>query len=279
MKKIIRLSLLIGLLGLFACSNNTFPVYSKLDSIRILALIADKPEVNPGATVTLTPYISDTTGAGRALNFSASACPDPGVGVGATASCVGNPLTVTLATNQAVTLPPASTSYAGAVDALTVNIPVTALVGQSSMNIYNGVSYLITYQLSGSDGAVLASSFKRIVVSQGRALNLNPVLTDVLVDGVSITAAPTKLVSFSAQIPSTSAEKFTYQDNLGKVQSSTESLLVTWFSNTGDFQYVRTNFLDSNQLTPSGATLGAHPIYIAVVRDGRGGEAILQKSF
>jgi hypothetical protein len=276
MKKIFRLSLLLVVM---ACTNNTFPVYSKLDSIRVLALIADKPEVNPGTSVTITPYISDTLGAGRSLNFSASACPDPGVGVGASATCAGNALSITIATNQAVTLPSAANSYTGAVDPLTVSVPVTALVGQSSINIYNGVSYLFTYQLSGSDGVVLAASFKRIVVSQGRALNLNPNLSDLLADGVSVSAAPSKLVSFSAQIPAASAEKFTYQDGSGKIQSSIESLQVTWFSNTGDFQYVRTNFLDGNQFTPGGATLGGHPVFVGVLRDGRGGEAILQKSF
>jgi hypothetical protein len=43
MKKIFWLSLL---LGIFACSNSNFPVYSKLDSLRVLVLVADKPEVN-----------------------------------------------------------------------------------------------------------------------------------------------------------------------------------------------------------------------------------------
>ena len=125
----------------------------------------------------------------------------------------------------------------------------------------------------------MVSSFKRIVVSQGRALNLNPGLTDLLADGASLMAAPAKLVNFTAQVPVASSEKFTYQDSSGLVQSSTENLQVTWFASTGDFQYVRTSLLDSNQFTPGGAALGGHPIFIGVVRDGRGGEAILQKNF
>jgi hypothetical protein len=276
MKKIFWLSLL---LGIFACSNSNFPVYSKLDSLRVLVLVADKPEVNPGTTVTITPSISDTQGGGRVLQFSASACPDLGVGGGATATCVGNPLAVTIATNQNLTILNAASFYTGAVDTFTLNVPATALLGQSAINAYNGVSYLVTYQLSGSDGVVLTSSFKRIVVSQRLTLNQNPSLTAILADGLALTAVPSKTASFSAQIPAASAEKFTYQDSSGNLQSSFESLQVTWFSNSGDFQYVRTNYLDSNQWTPGGAPLGGHALFVGVVRDGRGGEAILEKNF
>ena len=46
------------------CTSNDLPIYSHLDSLRVIALIADQPEVAPGTTVTITPYMSDATGAG-----------------------------------------------------------------------------------------------------------------------------------------------------------------------------------------------------------------------
>jgi len=272
-----------GILALGACSKDSLPVYSHLDSLRVLALIANTPEVTPGASLIITPYISDPLGAGRALKFSARGCPDPGVAAGARPTCLGQATTVTIADQQAVTLPVASNSYTGSVNTFSVAIPAAALVGQSSMASYNGVSYLVTYDLVSSDGASV-SSFKRIVVSSGaKPANQNPSVTDILSAGGSLNAAslaPSTVVPMAAVIPASSAETYTYQDSGGSVISATESLLVTWFSNTGDFKYIRTNFLgDANTFTPGSAPVGGHPTFVVVVRDGRGGEAIFQKNF
>ncbi len=38
-----------------ACSNNDLPVHSQPDSLRVMALIADQPEVVPGTSVIISP--------------------------------------------------------------------------------------------------------------------------------------------------------------------------------------------------------------------------------
>ena len=48
---------LTGLAG--GCSKNNFPEYIALGDLRILTMIIDQPEVNPGTLVNITPVISD----------------------------------------------------------------------------------------------------------------------------------------------------------------------------------------------------------------------------
>ncbi len=75
MKKFFVTLILAALVS--ACSNDKLPDFNKLDKLRIIALEVNTPEVNPGATVTVTPWISDiseTTG----LSDTVIVCVDPG---------------------------------------------------------------------------------------------------------------------------------------------------------------------------------------------------------
>ena len=168
---------------LSSCSNPDLPVYSHLDSLRVIALIANLPEVNPGASVTITPYISDSTGAGRALTYSAVACLDPGIAAGLAATCTGSSSAVVLASSQPVTALLAAQSYTGSVNSLSVTVPANILNGKIAIDIYNGINFLVAYQLSASDGTT-TSAFRRIKVSQGHTLNTNPGISDILLSGV-----------------------------------------------------------------------------------------------
>ncbi len=276
MKKILSV---VFLILLTSCSGNDLPIYSHLDSLRVLALIADQPEVAPGASVNITPYISDATGAGRALKYSAVACPDPGISLGATPSCTGSTQAVTLAASQALTLPTLAHSYTGAANVISVAVPANLLIGQGTINTYNGVSYLVTYELSASDGTS-TSAFKRIIVSQGHGLNSNPSISDVLLSGVSFAAMPTLASSLLPSIPAAAAEAFNYLDSSATLVAASENLLLTWFTNAGDFQYIRTDSISANQFTPGKSPpVTGHNTFVFVLRDGRGGEAILQKDF
>ncbi len=140
----------------------------------------------------------------------------------------------------------------------------------------------MTYSLLASDGAS-TSAFRRIVVSQGHVQNANPSITDILdilVSGTSFAAMPTAVASLLPSIPAAAAENYSYRDSLGTLVASTENLLITWFSNAGDYQYIRTDFLSSNQFTPGKLPpVTGHYTFVFVVGDGRGGEAILQKDF
>ncbi len=254
-------------------------MYSHLDSLRVLSLSVDQPEVAPGTTVTITPYVSDATGAGRALTYSASSCPDPGTSQGVTASCLGSPLATVIATNLPVTLPTVAHSYTGFVNAFSVTVPANILAGQSSINTYNGVSYLVAYSLTAADGTT-TSAFRRIIASQGHALNTNPSITDILSAGVPFTPMPTMVTTLVPSIPSAASEAYTFQDSSGSFVAATESLLMTWFTNAGDYQYIRTDLVNPNQFTPGKtAPLTGHNTFVFVLRDRRGGEAVLQRDF
>lgn len=68
-----------SLVLLSSCGGENFPNYSLLRDLRVLALVPSTPEVNPGATVQITPVLSYVEPkAGETLKWSASACLDPG---------------------------------------------------------------------------------------------------------------------------------------------------------------------------------------------------------
>src|SRR3974390_309311 len=71
-----------------SCNKNDLPKYQTLGDLRILTVLVDKPEANPGDTVTFTPVLSDLNGNGRPINFEVRACIDPGVTAGADPVCV-----------------------------------------------------------------------------------------------------------------------------------------------------------------------------------------------
>ena len=97
-------------LCLLSCSEPNFKKYNELSELRVLALKADLPEVTAGATVTITPIVSDIVNSG-ALTFTANACLDPGVAFGARPTCEGSLSKQILATDQAITTLSAANSF------------------------------------------------------------------------------------------------------------------------------------------------------------------------
>lgn len=281
---LLKFEVLIGILScliLFSCSDKDMPVYSKLDSLRVLALVADKPEAAPGTSIQVTPYISDALGSGRALTYTAKVCLDPGVAYGSTPSCESSTSVQTLAQNQSVNSLASSVSYSGAVNTISFTLPVSTVIfaGQSSQAQYNGVNYLLTYTLKASDGTQV-SSFKRIVVSTRTLLNSNPTITDIQKSGASFTSWISGSSNLAPTISAGSAESYTYYDSQNLLSTARESLLVSWFTNAGEFESIRTLSTATNLLTPSSsAPSSGHQTLIVVGRDMRGGETVFQRDF
>jgi hypothetical protein len=98
-----RGSILIPILALSSalgsgCGGEKMPKYSILQSLRVIGLLTNPPEVDfdgvstfTPSTFTLTPVISDLYGGTRSLRYNLYHCIDPGVGLGAIPSCTGNP--------------------------------------------------------------------------------------------------------------------------------------------------------------------------------------------
>lgn len=259
----------IGLLILTSCSGDDFPKYYKLGTLRVLTLVANNPEVAVGATVTITPVVSDIEGAGRTLTYEASACPDLGVAFGAEPTCEGNPLKVSLGTGNVTGL--AGPNYTGATNTFNVTVPATTLLGRTTADQYNGVAYLFVYKVTAPDGTNVRA-FRRIIASSRATKNTNPTLTQILSNGSALAALPAGDVSLSADYTAGSIESYQVQLSDGTLNSKAESLTTTWFVSDGKVQYTRTIGGESTKFTPpSAAPAGRNVLVIGVIRDARGG--------
>ena len=280
------------------CSNDGLPEYNQLGGLRILSIAANTPEANPDDTVTLTPVVSDfptsKEAGGRTLTYAVEACVDPGVALGANASCAQNPTRAVIAPSGTAVgaLSPNSTSYTGTAPQVTIKIPKTILTARTPADQYNGVAYLVIYTLTATDTAGTAetlTSIKRIIASSpSKTLkNTNPVLTGALADSQgfqtylnALTYGPSPApVTLTPQFAQGSTETYSLLKNDGSYLSRAETLTTTWFYGDGTLKRFRTSAEDANTYTPPNeAPSGAHTelLFYVVTRDGRGGESVLR---
>ena len=276
MKKLI---LFLSLIFLCSCSNDKFPKYVELGTLRIIAIVADnagKAEGHPGDTFTLTPYLSDLGSVG-ALTYQAAACVDPGIGYGAEPTCTGNATKVDLGTGTVTGLN-AGNNYTNSVNSFSVTVPATILVGHTDIDKYNGVSYLFTYTVTDSLGNSV-KSVKRILVSDptsGKTLNSNPVISSILADGSALgTLNAQAIVSLSFTTTAGSAETYSYKTTSGVQTTADEVLQATWLYSDGSLTYYRTTSDTTTTFTaPETYPSGRSSFILTVVRDGRDGVAI-----
>jgi RNase H-fold protein (predicted Holliday junction resolvase) len=236
------------------CSSNGLPEYTKLGGLRVLTLISEPPEVSPGATVAITPLLSDIAGLGRALTYTALACADPGVGYGARASCATSTSKVELAQG---TLNLAAPNYTGAGTTFNVTVPNDVLQRYSAQTQAVGIPYLVTYEIGAADGSRV-QAFKRIIVSPSTksTKNQNPSTPSILASGVTLSTLPSQKSEMTVSLA-------------GTVDAT---LTTTWFLSDGTFQRYRTSGSDSLSYTPPSELPKDHSVVITiVVRDKYGG--------
>jgi hypothetical protein len=267
---------------LAACSDKTLPKFNELNSIRVLALIAQPPEVNPGSTVTVTPVVSDiyeTAG----LSFSSFACLDYGIALGAEPTCTGNPTRVTLTTGTLSTLS-AVKAFTGAADSVTLTVPdfQNILALRNPAQQYNGVGYIFEYILQNSRGG-LVRSFKRLLVSDSAKTtkNSNPDISDMLFNGAVVVGLPLSVeVATSLNYNGTPTESFQKMNSDYQITSEVEELVTTWFITDGKMNYQRTIGLNTNNYEgPPNYPVGRPAYIIGITRDGRGGADYTIKCF
>ncbi len=279
-----KTKLFFWLVLLTACGDDNLPKYTLLDRFRVLALEADTPEVSPGATVTITPYLSDPGGSGRSISYSVESCVDLGVNLGATPTCDGNPSRVVVVMGGTQAAPGTAPHYTGTTGTIGIAVPSSAVIftdprtgGVRTTNEqYNGVNYLMIYRATA--GSETVSAFKRIVVSSRTTKNANPSLTEIQFNGVTAAsaaapAAPNK-VRLDASVGGGSTEIYSYRDSDGVLANRSEELLVSWFVTQGSLLRSRTDAGESNEYTPSDAPLSATTTFVAVLRDDRGGTSV-----
>lgn len=266
-----------GLL-LTSCMEDNFKKYVELGELRILGLVASQPEVNPGASVTITPWISDINNS-SALTYSWVACVDPGVSRGADPDCDGNSTATAVQSGSVTTLATGDT-FTGAADSFSVTIPATILVGRSAADQFNGVAYIISYTLIAGGGTQSVKAIKRVIASDPSKTtkNQNPVINDVLANGVAFTNLnPSSKYVLSSNL--TPAEAFQLQRQDDVRIDRVETLQSTWFYTDGSVKFYRTLNADTNTYdTPAAFPAARKSFVILAVRDGRGGQAFLKKN-
>jgi hypothetical protein len=262
------------------CNQPDFPKYNALGNLRILTVLTDLPEANPGDTVTFTPVLSDIGGQGRAINYSVHACIDPGLGIGAAPTCPSpDPGSIQSGT---VTIPPGiSQTYTGPVSSFSLTMPDADVLfaNRSNVDLYNGVAYLVFYSVSVTDGSSVDSFLRVFVSSAGKApKNNNPEITSIDLNDIPLSGVvpiPTSPVNFRATTPAGSAETYQVIQRDGSFSTRTEELVNTWFVSDGTFDFIRTIGNSENTWTPPETKPADRGMVILVVtRDGRGGAAI-----
>jgi hypothetical protein len=262
--------LILFLLFLTSCMDSKFKKSSSLDSLRVLTIKADQPEVAPGTTVILTPFVSDINET-ASLTYSASGCIDPGVSLGADPECSASSVIVS---NQTITTLNSSSLFTGDANTISVTIPATDTIfaGKSSIDQFNGVSYLFTYRLSNSSGQTV-KSFKRIVVSTKTTKNANPSGNSILGNGSVLSAYPFGFSGkLSLSVNSSSLESYQFQDSNSAFTSYSENLLTSWHYTDGTSKFLRTVDSDEVQFDALASSLSSRKsLLIAIIRDKRGG--------
>lgn len=281
--KTIQFSILISAAFLsLRCSSDTFPKYVNLGGLRILGLRADLgaglsgiAEFSPGDTVVVTPYIS-YFGLASAPTYTATGCRDLGVNYGAEPSCLGAPDALPLGTGT-VSLS-SGVSNTGAANTFSVTIPATILNGRSAADQFNGVNYLVTYELTAADGSTSVRGFKRLTVSQASKAgkNQNPVLNNLLLNGTPSATLPTSDVNLSVSYTAGSLENYSLMKSNGELLPQIEDLTTTYFITDGSLQYFRTVNGQTTKYTPPSSAPSSHTAAVIVVtRDPRGGVAVI----
>ena len=262
------------------CGNtNDLPKYQTLGDLRILTILVDKPEANPGELVTFTPVLSDINGQGRTIDFAVQACIDPGVGNGADPTCP-NPDPASIQTGT-ITIPAgASQTYTGPVMPFSLTMPDanTLFANRSVVDQYNGVIYLVQYNISIPDGPAINAFLRVFVSTTAKAQkNLNPSIASVDLNDSPIPDTipmPASDSNFRAISPASSSETYQVMQFDGSLLTRTEEMLNTWFVSDGEFDFSRTIGSIENLWTPPGSKPTSRGVVILVItRDGRGGSA------
>lgn len=267
---------------LFGCNDDKLPEFTQIDKIRIIALEVNTPEVNPGATVTVTPWVSDINET-VALTDSVSVCVDPGLSYGATPTCAGSATKIDIRVNQTLTITGANST--GSANTFNVTIPSDLVIfaGRTEQEKWNGVSYLIDYKLKNSSGSEV-SAVRRIVVSDPTKTpkNTNPVFTTIFADGSPMVALPiaNSKVQLSTDLNLASVESFQSKNVDGSFVAETELVAVTWMFTDGEAKKFRTDVGGANEYTgPSAAPSGRSAHLFAVARDNRAGVKVIKVQF
>tara|TARA_B110001454_G_scaffold219194_1_gene251272 strand:+ start:25950 stop:26813 length:864 start_codon:yes stop_codon:yes gene_type:complete len=277
MKQLVLITILASYLT--SCQDSKLPKYVELTDLRVLTLIADKPEVNPGESVSITPVISDVAET-TSLTYEAYGCVDPGVALGAEPTCAGNATKVALSQNTitSATNSEMAQNFTGSAPSFTAVIPGEATIfnQRSDLDKYNGVGYLIEYKISNTRGQTV-NTVKRILVSNKASgeKNQNPVVAQLQSNGVSLGTNDFPLggkFTIGMVFNPSSFQIYTQRKDDGSSENKSEELTTTWFITDGVLKYFRSSNQETNEYeAPASVPTTRKSFLISISRDSRGG--------
>lgn len=272
----LKITFAVGLAWVFSsCGDSNLPDYNQLGDLRVLSVEVNnggKSEAAPGDSVALTPLLSWVNGGGQTVSWTTEACRDPGIAFGQIPTCDSAPDKVAIggAGTGSSAIGTSANAWTDVLPAISVTVPANIfnpglpLLPISTADQQSGYAYLVFMTFTGADGQEV-KTFKRIVTTTrtGAALNSNPLLNDLLLNGVALPA--------STPLP---AEKVTLSAQFTGLESDDEAT-ITWFLSDGELQRMRTtaDLTTSDWTPPKTAPVGRSAIIVGVLRDGRGGES------
>ena len=272
MKKVLnRFQFLILCFISFSCGGDDFVEQSVLTNLRVLAISADKPEVNGPLTVTLSPTISFVDGGDTILDYSWVACPDPGIDFGADINCDSSPAILKQSGSGSFNTNALSGAFYTGI-ATTISLPISVDVFTYFLSLdselqFNGVDYIfiLKYSDRNSENSIEALKRIRLTSKTNSDLNLNPSFGGIIFNGSALASYPVAEGIIALSSPSIS-EAYSRITNIG-LKNFTEDMYISWYSSSGEFLFNRTDVGEDNLFDPS----GTNGVFVAVYRDGRGG--------
>ncbi len=291
---------LLPLVLLTACpiGNNKYPKPAdlspawRIDKPRILAVVADPPEIRPGETARFRALITDPNGE---LGSTAwIACPSDGGGIGF--GCAIDPaFDFENASLEALTeagfigfepfLPPVYTAPADALDGLDARassegIYVTVTLAALPKDLDpSALAATDSALLGGLDVSAIPVAYKRLVVSDAPSPNHNPEVWGVTVDGTLVPQGtvvevdPGETYEIGLVLTDDSVESYLYLGPDGVWQQRIEQPYAHWYATGGAVleEITLDPYLQADWAAPDAAEGVADGTIWAVLRDRRGG--------
>ena len=291
---------LLALLLLAGCpiGNNKYPKPSdlspawRIDKPRVLAVVADPPEIRPGETARFRALITDPNG--EIGSTAWIACPADGGGIGF--GCTIDPtFDFANASLEALAeagfigfepfLPPSYTAPTDLLDGLDARaasegVYVTVTVAALPKDLDpDAIVATDSALLGGLDVSSIPVAYKRLVVSDAPSPNHNPEVLTVTVDGTPLPAGTTLEVDagetyeIGLVLTDDSVEAYLYLGPDGVWQQRIEQPYAHWYTTAGSMleEITLDPYLQADWAAPApdeGVTSGT---VWAVVRDRRGG--------
>ena len=280
-----RLLLILFSFVLMQCSMDDFVSYTKLDDLRIVALVVDQPELQVSslpANVTLVPYVSDRDGGGTSFTVTVVTCSELAssqtTNSNGTCDNVADRIEVVSQTFDPSTdartgtdpFPYATPFFTGALNDITITVPSGLTDGLEDSLVNNGIGYLI--DVTVDNGSKVDRAIRNVLVSDRATVHTNPVIDSITFAGAAISGSmPRAEGDLLVTASSASTETYTYTNSIGQSEDRTETVFVSFLSDRATFNASKTLAGDTNLMVPPETE---DYLIMAVVRDGRGGTTV-----